>query len=259
MDLGISEKAALICGSSRGLGKACALSLAEAGCSVTINGRNEEALQVAASEIEEKTGRKVNYICADLNDERQLKEFVVAAGTPDILVTNNSGPAPGRFVDWGPEDWMDAMNKNMIIALTIIKHVLPHMREQKFGRIVNITSAMVKSPRPRMGLSTAARAGLTAACKALSIECAIDNVTINNMLPERFDTDRTTFMADIISKDKSVSIEEAKKQIASTIAAKRLGQPNEFGDTCAFICSQQAGYMSGQNIQLDGGSYAGLV
>lgn len=259
MDLGISGKVALVCGSSRGLGKACALSLAEAGCAVTVNGRNEESLKATALEIEKKTGQKVNYIRADLNDDRQLKDFLDSAGTPDILVNNNSGPEPGRFVDWNQEDWMSAVNSNMIIALTAIKHVLPHMRAQKFGRIVNITSAMVKSPRPRMGLSTAARAGLTAACKALSIECAIDNVTINNLLPERFDTERTSYMAKIISDEKSVSIDEAKAQIASTIAAKRLGQPKEFGDTCAFICSQQAGYMSGQNIQLDGGSYAGLV
>ena len=152
-----------------------------------------------------------------------------------------------------------ALEANMLAAVFMIKALIPGMRERKFGRIVNITSAMVKSPNPAMGLSTAARAGLTALCKSLSRDVAIDNVTINNILPERIDTDRQKFMAERMMKLEKITYEEGRAKIVDTIAAKRFGRPEEFGDACAYLCSAQAGFISGQNLQLDGGSYRGLV
>jgi 3-oxoacyl-[acyl-carrier protein] reductase len=151
------------------------------------------------------------------------------------------------------------LEANMLAPILLIRAVLPGMRERRFGRIVNITSAMVKSPRAHMGLSTAARTGLTALCKSLVPEVARDNVTINNLLPERIDTGRQRFMAERMMKAENISYEEARSRIVDTIAAKRFGKPSEFGDACAFLCSAQAGFISGQNLQLDGGSYGGLI
>ena len=159
----------------------------------------------------------------------------------------------------GEEEWLTALEANLLSAIMLIKAILPGMQERKFGRIINITSAMVKSPHPMMSLSTSARAGLTAFSKGISKQVAVDNVTINNLLPERFDTDRQTFMTKLIMDSKGISREEARKEIISSIAANRFGDPKEFGGTCAFICSQHAGFISGQNIQLDGVSYEGLI
>ncbi len=259
MDLGIAHRKALVCASSKGLGRACATSLARAGCIVTINGRDPATLNAAVEEIKAETGARVNGVQADIDTPEGREKLLAACPDPDILVNNNAGPSPGEFLDWSEDDWIRALNSNMLTALFMIKHLVPGMRERKFGRIVNITSAMVKSPRPHMSLSTAARTGLTAACKALSKAYAVDNVTINNLLPERFDTDRQEFMARRIMEAEGITREEAREKIVSSIAAKRFGRPEEFGDTCAFVCSVQAGFMSGQNIQLDGGSYAGLV
>lgn len=259
MDLGIEGRTALVCASSRGLGKACATSLAQAGCHVVINGRSAESLEEAAREILAVSGRQVVAVQADINTVEGRRALLAACPAPDILINNNEGPPPGRFLDWEEEDWLSAFNANMLAATFMIRAVLPGMRERKFGRIVNITSAMVKSPRARMGLSTAARTALTALSKALSVEVAADNVTINNMLPERFDTGRQVFMAKQMAAAEDISYEAARQKIANTIAAKRFGRPEEFGDTCAFLCSHQAGFMSGQNLQLDGGSYPGLI
>jgi 3-oxoacyl-[acyl-carrier protein] reductase len=151
------------------------------------------------------------------------------------------------------------MEANMLAPVLMIHALLPGMRSRKFGRIVNITSAMVKSPNPHMGLSTSARTALTAVCKAISREVVVDNVTINNLLPERIDTGRQEFMAERISKLEGISYQEARQRIVDTVAAKRFGRPDEFGDACAYLCSEQAGFISGQNLQLDGGSYRGLV
>jgi len=167
--------------------------------------------------------------------------------------------AAKRFGRPDEADWIGAVNANMVPALMLIRGVLPGMRERKFGRIINITSAMVKTPMGPMGLSTAARAGLTAACKALVPEVAADNVTLNNLLPERFDTERQQQMARLMMGMKGITLEEARAEIAQTIAAKRFGRPEEFGDACAYLCSAQAGFISGQNMQLDGGSYRGLI
>ncbi|KAA9150506.1 SDR family oxidoreductase [Amycolatopsis acidicola] len=259
MDLGITGKTALVCASSRGLGLACATSLAREGARVYLNGRHAEALDAAAAGIETLTGKRPDVLVADLNTEAGRATIVDAVPDPDILVNNNAGPEPGKIADWSRADWLAAVEGNMLAPIFLIKAYVPGMRARRFGRIVNITSAMVKSPSATMGLSAAVRAGLTALSKSVQRDSVIDNVTINNLLPERFDTDRQKYMAERMSSRDGISIEEARQRIAATIAAKRLGDPAEFGDACAFLCSAQAGYLSGQNLQLDGGSYAGLV
>jgi 3-oxoacyl-[acyl-carrier protein] reductase len=198
-------------------------------------------------------------VVADLNTEEGRATLVDAVPEPDILINNNAGPEPGKIADWSREDWLAAVEGNMLAPIFLIKAYVPGMRSRKFGRIVNITSAMVKSPSAMMGLSAAVRAGVTALSKSVQRDSVVDNVTINNMLPERFDTDRQKFMAARMVKNEGITTEEARARIAATIAAKRLGDPREFGDACAFLCAAQSGFISGQNLQLDGGSYAGLV
>ena len=259
MDLGIAGKKALVCASSRGLGKACAIALSREGCMVYINGRTLESLEAAAAEIESITGRRPAIIQADINTEAGRATVFAACPETDILVNNNGGPEPGRIKDWSIADWQAAFESNLLAPAMMIKNYIPGMRARKFGRIVNITSAMVKSPSIQMGLSAAVRAGLTALSKSVQRESVPDNVTINNLLPERFDTDRQVYMAERMMKTEGITREEARAKIASTIAAKRLGDPSEFGDACAYLCSAQTGFVSGQNLQLDGGSYAGLV
>ena len=196
---------------------------------------------------------------ADLCTEEGRARLVAACPEPDILVNNNGGPPPGRFRDWDRKAWLEALDANMLAPLAMIRHVLDGMVERGFGRIVNITSAMVKTPLSPLGLSTGARTGLTSVCKALSRDVAHANVTINNLLPERIDTARQRGMAELRAKLGGVSIEQAYDEMKASIAAGRLGRPEEFGDACAFLCSAQAGFISGQNLQLDGGSYAGLI
>jgi 3-oxoacyl-[acyl-carrier protein] reductase len=259
MELGLNGRRAIVCASSRGLGKACARALAREGCEVVINGRDADALNEAAAEIRDATGRTVQTVRADITTEKGRSLLLAACPQTDILVNNNAGPPPGRFLDWAHADWIAAIEANMLAPIFMIKAVLPGMRERKFGRIVNITSAMVKAPRGHQGLSTAARTGLTALCKAVSRDVAADNVTINNLLPERFDTGRLQELVERSARTDGLTIEQARQKILATVAAKRFGRPDEFGDACAFLCSAQAGFMSGQNLQLDGGSYPGLI
>jgi 3-oxoacyl-[acyl-carrier protein] reductase len=259
MDLGIQGKKAIVCASSRGLGKACALSLAREGVDVVINGLHSQRLDAAKAEIEALRAGKVSAVLADINTEEGRATLIAACPDADILVNNNEGPPPGQFAKWQRDDIQTAVDANLMAPVFMIQGVIEGMKERHFGRIVNITSAMVKSPRGPMGLSTAARSGLTAMCKGLSVEVAPFNVTINNMLPERFDTDRQKFMAEMAMKMKNISREEAVAEIEASIAAGRMGQPSEFGDACAYLCSAQAGFISGQNLQLDGGSYPGLI
>ena len=258
MDLGIEGKKAIVCASSKGLGYACADALAREGADVWINARDAANLTEAAERLRQH-GRTVTAIPGDIADDATQAALHESCPEPDILVNNNGGPPPGRFQDWGRAEWLGALEANMLAPTFMIRAVLDGMVERKFGRIVNITSAMVKTPKAPMGLSTGARAGLTSLAKALSQDVAAANVTINNLLPERFDTDRQRQMAELHSTLAGISIEEAYDKMRKTIAANRLGQPHEFGDTCAFLCSAQAGYISGQNIQLDGGSYGGLL
>ena len=259
MDLGIAGRTALVCASSTGLGRACAIALASEGVQVTINGRDAGRLATAAAEIRTLTGRIVRPIVADLNTHAGRETLIAACGDADILVTNNAGPPPGRLADWDHAAWLAALESNMLAPILLIRALVPGMQARRFGRIVNITSAMVKSPRPAMALSTAARAGLTAFCKSLSLDVAADNVVINNLLPERFDTGRQMQMAERLMKQKNVTREQARAEIVQTLAARRFGRPEEFGAACAFLCSDHASFMSGQNLQLDGGSYPGLI
>ena len=259
MDLGIKGKKALVCASSKGLGRACASSLVKEGVDVIINSRNEGDLKKVQKELSSLKAGKVSLVTADLNTEDGREDLITSCPNIDILINNNGGPPPGNFLEMEKEQWLEALESNLLSAIMLMKAFLPGMQERKFGRIINITSAMVKSPHPLMGLSTSARAGLTAFSKGISKQVAVDNVTINNLLPERFDTDRQIFMTKMLMDTKKISRDEARAEITSTIAAKRFGDPEEFGATCAFLCSQHAGFISGQNIQLDGGSYEGLV
>lgn len=258
MDLGIAGRSALVCGSSQGLGFACARTLAQEGVAVLLNGRDAAKLDRAAEALADLPGA-VRTVAADQTTKAGREAIIAAAGDVDILVNNNAGPPPGVLADWDEEALLGAVHANMLPAIQFIRAFVPGMRARRFGRIVNITSAMVKSPRYFMGLSTSARAGLTAISKAISQEVVIDNVTINNLLPERIDTPRQEFMARRIMAEQGVDRDEARRQIADTIAAKRFGLPEEFAAACAFLCSAHAGFISGQNLQLDGGSYEGLI
>ncbi len=259
MDLGIRGRKAMVCASSQGLGYACALALAREGCEIVLNARNEERLHAAAQTLRDQTGARVSTVAADLCSEVGRARLLAACAELDILVNNNAGPPPGQLTDWDRDSWIGALDANLIAAALLMRAVIPGMRARRFGRIVNITSAMVKTPHAVMGLSTAARAGLTALSKALSREVVADNVTINNLLPERIDTPRQEFMAQRLMREQGISRDEARRQIIATIPAGRMGRPEEFGAACAFFCAANAGYITGQNLQLDGGAYAGLV
>ncbi len=259
MDLGIRGRRAIVCASSRGLGRACAEALAREGVHVTLNAREAAALKDAADAIAAAHGVEVRSVAGDIAREETRQGLLEACPEPDILVNNNGGPPPGRFADWDRDAWLGALDANMLAPLAMIRAVLDGMCERGFGRIVNVTSAMVKTPLSPMGLSTGARTGLTSVCKALSRDVAHRNVTLNNLLPERIDTARQRGMAELRAKLGGVSIEQAYDEMKASIAAGRLGRPEEFGDACAFLCSAQAGFISGQNLQLDGGSYAGLL
>ena len=258
MELGIAGRRALVCASSRGLGRACARALAAEGVEIVVNGRDTARLEATADEIRRESGVPVTAVVADLCTKEGRAALLAACPDPDILVNNNGGPPPGRFEDWDHARWIGALEANLLAPVLMIRGVIGGMRARRFGRIVNVTSAMVKAPHAAMGLSTAARSALTAVCKGLSREVARDNVTINNLLPERIDTDRQRFMAELRAKTGGVTLEQAYAEMASSIAAGRLGTPEEFGAACAFLCSAHASYVSGQNLQIDGGSYPGV-
>lgn len=259
MDLGISGRRALVCASSKGLGLACATALAQEGCLVTLNGRDETRLKAAAQTIKDATGILPEMIVADLNNADDRARLLAICDDIDILVNNNGGPPPSPFLSTSPADWQAALESNLLVAVQFMQAVLPGMQSRKFGRIVNITSAMVKTPHPMMTLSTAPRAGLTAITKAVSRDVAADNITINNMLPERLNTDRQKYMVAKMAGEQNKSEEVVREQVTQNIPAKRFGDPDEFGATCAFLCSAKAGFITGQNVQLDGGAYTGIV
>ena len=259
MDLEIRDKRAIVCAASKGLGKACAAALAREGVAVTINARDRETLAATAAEIRAETGASVAVVLGDITFDSTRLALLEACPEPDILVNNNAGPPPGRFQDWDRDAWTGALDAHMLAPLAMIRAVVDGMVERRFGRIINITSAMVKAPLAPMGLSAGARAGLTSACKALSQQVAWANVTINNLLPERIDTDRQAQMAALTAALNNITVDEAYDRIRTTIPAGRLGRPGEVGDACAFLCSSRAGFITGQNLQLDGGAYAGLL
>jgi 3-oxoacyl-[acyl-carrier protein] reductase len=259
MDLGIRNRTAIVCASSRGLGKACALALAREGVHVTINARGTDTLEATAGEIRQATGVGVTAVAGDIACDEVRAALLVACPQPDILINNNGGPPPGRFQDWDRDAWTGAFAANMLAPIEMIRAVIDGMVERRFGRIVNITSAMVKAPLAPMGLSAGARAGLTSACKALSQQVAWANVTINNLLPERIDTQRQAQMAQLTAALNGISVEEAYERMRARIPAARLGRPEEIGDACAFLCSAGTGFITGQNLQVDGGAYPGLL
>jgi 3-oxoacyl-[acyl-carrier protein] reductase len=259
METAIAGRKAIVCASSRGLGKACAAALAREGAAVVVNGRDADRLDATAAEIRAATGATVTAVVADLCTEEGRERVIAACPDPDILVTNNGGPMPARFEDCDHATWLAALEQNLLAPALLIRAVIGGMRARRFGRIVNVTSAMVKAPHPMMGLSTASRSALTAVCKGLSREVARDNVTINNLLPERIDTDRQRFMAGLQAAGRGITVEEAYAEIAASIAANRLGTPEEFAAACVYLCSAQAGFVSGQNLSVDGGTYAGLL
>lgn len=262
MDLGIAGRHAIVAASSAGLGFACAQSLGREGVHVVINGRDPQRLEAAVDALRATSGASgqgtVQGVVGDIAAPATRAALLDACPAPDILVTNNGGPPPGQFSQWGRDEWIAAVDANMVAPLLLIHDVLDGMVERRFGRIVNITSAMVKSPLSPMGLSSAARTGLTSVCKGLSRDVAAANVTINNLLPERIDTGRQRQMAELAVAVKRITLDEAYAEIAATIAAGRLGRPEEVGDACAFLCAAQSGYVSGQSLHLDGGSYEGL-
>lgn len=260
MDLGIRGRKAFVCASSQGLGLACARALAAEGVAVTLNGRDAAKLTRAAEDLRHSVpGAQIETLAADLTTEEGRDRILATCGDVDILINNNAGPPPCKMEDWDLDALQGVLNANTIPAVLLMRGVVPGMRQRKFGRIVNITSAVVKQPPYILALSSGARTALTAIAKAISVEVAVDNVTVNNLLPERIDTPRQEYMAKRLMSEHGIDREAARRRIADTIAAKRMGRPEEFGAACAFLCSAQAGYISGQNLQLDGGSYPGLV
>lgn len=259
MDLGIAGRTALLAASSDGLGYACARALAAEGVNVTINGRDPDRLARAAESLSREAKGEVTTVAGDIATEDGRDALVEACPAPDILLTNNAGPKPKMFLDTTREDWVETYEGNYLAPIMLIHDVVPGMIARKFGRIVNITSAMVTAPRPQHTLSAGARAGLTASLKALSRDVARHNVTINNMLPERIDTGRANAMLKAATLRDGVTMEEARAAAVESIAARRFGRPEEFGAAFAFLCSAHAGYISGQNLRLDGGSFPGLV
>lgn len=226
---------------------------------VTINGRDQASLDRAAEEIVAGHGVDVRTVAGDVGDDAVREALLAACPAPDILVTNNGGPSPAGYSRWDRDAWMAALDANLLAPMLVIRDVLDGMIERRFGRIVNITSAMVKAPIGVMGLSSGARAGLTAAVKGVSRDVAHANVTINNLCPERFDTGRQRQMAELSARVKGTTVDAAYDEMRASIAARRLGDPAELGDACAFLCSAQAGYLSGQSIALDGGTHPGLL
>jgi 3-oxoacyl-[acyl-carrier protein] reductase len=260
MDLGIAGRTAVVCASSRGLGRACAEGLAAEGVNVVINGMNKERLDATLAEMKAKFPKvTIKAVQADITTKDGREKLLAACPDPDILINNNAGPTPKAILETTHEDWMKAVESNMVAALMLTQAVLPAMQKRKFGRIINVTSAMVTTPRAHQALSSGARSGLTAVMKGMSRDFAKDNITFNNMLPERFDTDRQKQLAERMMKLKGWTREQARADQVSGIPAGRYGQAPEFGATCAFLCSVHAGFITGMNMHLDGGAYPALV
>jgi 3-oxoacyl-[acyl-carrier protein] reductase len=257
MDLGISGRTAIICASSKGLGRGAALALAQAGCTVVINGRDAATLEVTASQIRATTGATVIAVAADVSTRAGQDALLAAAPEPDILINNNGGPPPKPFRDVSREALLEGVIQNMATPLELVQRVVDGMIARRFGRIVNITSMSVLTPLTGLDVSSAARAGLTAFLAGVAREVAHANVTINNVLPGMFDTDRlkgsTTKMAAI----KGITPDEMAAARKAEVPAGRFGNPEEFGNVCAFLASTHAGYITGQNLLMDGGQYPG--
>ncbi|MEM9788527.1 MAG: SDR family oxidoreductase [Pseudomonadota bacterium] len=254
MDLGIKGKRALVCASSKGLGRGCAEALAEAGVDLVLNARGADALEATAAHIRTTYGVDVTSVAADVATDAGRIALLKAATGVDILVNNAGGPPPGLWSDWDRDDFITALDANMLAPIALIKALMPGMIDQGWGRIVNITSGSVKAPIPQLGLSNSARAGLTGYVAGTARQVAQYGVNMNNMLPGIHATDRAISLDTGVSKAQGISMEEAKKQREATIPTRRYGTAEEFGAMCAFLCSQHAGFIVGQNIVLDGGA-----
>ena len=254
MDLGISGQRALVCASSKGLGRGCAEALAAEGVDLVLNARGTEALEATADAIRAAHGVDVIAVAADITTEAGQAEVLAAAGSIDILVTNAGGPPPGMWTDWDRDDFIKALDANMLTPIDLMKRCLPAMIDRGWGRVVNITSGSVKAPIPQLGLSNSARAGLTGYVAGTARQVAPFGVVINNLLPGIHDTNRALSLDTGVAQAQDISIEQAKENRCATIPVRRYGTIQEFGSTCAFMCSQHAGFMIGQNVLLDGGA-----
>lgn len=257
MDLGLKGRKAIVCAASKGLGKGCALALAAEGVAVTIAARTAGPLEATAQEIREATGSEVTAIACDVTTAEGRAQILAACPEPDILVNNAGGPPPGDFRNWSREDWIRAVDANMLTPIELIKATVDGMMERGFGRIVNITSSAVKAPIDILGLSNGARSGLTGFVAGLARKTVSRNVTINNLLPGPFDTDRLTQTLHASARAQERPYEELRAERAAQNPSGRYGTIEEFGHACAFLCSAQSGYITGQNLLLDGGGYPG--
>src|SRR5215204_976082 len=250
MDMGIKGRKAIVCAASKGLGKGCAMALAQEGVDLVINARTKAELEATAEEIRKKTGVKVTPIAVDVTTDAGRKQVLAACPEPDIIINNAGGPPPGDFRDWDRDAWIKAIDANMLTPIEFIKASVDGMMKRGFGRIVNITSSSVKAPIDILGLSNGARSGLTGfvAGVARTTKLASSNVTINNLLPGSFDTDRIKATLEGAAKKTGKSVDEVRQMRVKTIPAQRLGTPDEFGTACAFLCSAQASYLTGQNV-----------
>lgn len=254
MDLGIKGKRALVCASSKGLGRGCAEALAEAGVDLVLNARGHEALEATAEDIRARHGVTVLTVAADITTDQGRAEVLAVAGQVDILVNNAGGPPPGMWTDWERDDFISALDANMLTPIALIKALVPSMMERGWGRVVNITSQSVKAPIPVLGLSNSARAGLTGYVAGTSRQVAHSGVTINNLLPGIHATDRAIGLDTGVAEKEGITLDEARSRREATIPVRRYGTAEEFGATCAFLCSTHAGFIVGQNILLDGGA-----
>jgi 3-oxoacyl-[acyl-carrier protein] reductase len=257
MDLGIAGRRALVCAASKGLGRGCAQALADAGCDVTIVARNADVLRRAAQEIGERTGRPVHHVACDIATPEGRAAALAACPEPDILVNNAGGQPPGDFRDWDRAAWLRALDANMLTPIELIKATVDPMIARGFGRIVNITSSAVKAPIDVLGLSNGARSGLTGFVAGVARSVARHNVTINNLLPGPFETDRLRATMEARAKATGKPVEEVLQAGRDATPARRFGNIDEFGAACAFLCSVHAGFIVGQNLLLDGGGYPG--
>ena len=259
MDLGLAGRKALVCAASKGLGKGCALALAREGVELTITARGAEALEATAEEIRRATGAKVTTVAGDIATEAGRQAALAACPEPDILVNNAGGPPPGDFRDWDRDAWIKAIDANMLTPIFLTRAVVDGMAARGFGRIVNITSSAVKAPIAELGLSNGARSGLTGFIAGVARQMAGKGVTINGLLPGAFDTDRLRGGINAAAQRSGQDAEAIADRRRATIPAGRFGQPDEFGATCAFLCSVHAGYITGQNILIDGGAFPGTL
>lgn len=253
MDLGIRGRKAIVCAGSKGLGRGCAMALAQAGVDIVLNARGADTLAATANEIMAATGVTVTPVAADITTPEGRAAVLGEAGEVDILVTNAGGPPPGNWRDWSRDDFIAALDANMLAPIAMMQAVLPAMIEQRWGRVVNITSQSVRAPIAQLGLSNSARSGLTGFVAGTSRQVAEYGVNINNLLPGLHATDRAVSLDTAAAKANGISVEEAKAQREASIPVRRYGTPEEFGATCAFMCSVHAGFMVGQNVMLDGG------